>query len=64
MEIVQIVGIGIVATILTVLLRQANRPEFALIISAITGLIIFSMLIDKIKYIIDTLSNLSRNANI
>lgn len=63
MEIVQIVGIGIVATILTVLLRQANRPEFALIISAITGLIIFSMLIDKIKYIIDTLSNLSRNAN-
>lgn len=64
MEIVQIVGIGIISTILVVLLKQSNRSEFALIVSVITGLIIFSMVIDKIKYIIDTLSNLSRNANI
>ncbi|NLX62883.1 MAG: stage III sporulation protein AD [Tissierellia bacterium] len=63
MEIVQIVGIGIISTILVVLLKQSNRSEFALIVSVITGLIIFSMVIDKIKYIIDTLSNLSRNAN-
>lgn len=63
MEIVQIVGIGIVATILVILLKQSDRPEFALLVSAITGLIIFSMVIDKIKYIIDTLGNLARSAN-
>ncbi len=64
MEIVQIVGIGLVATILIVLLRQSNRADFALLVSIITGLIIFAMIIDKVKYIVDTLGNLSRNANI
>lgn len=64
MEIVQIVGIGLVATILIVLLRQSNRADFALLVSIITGLIIFAMVIDKVKYIVDTLGNLSRNANI
>lgn len=64
MEIVQIVGIGLVATILIVLLRQSNRADFALLVSIITGLIIFAMVIDKVKYIVYTLGNLSRNANI
>ncbi|NLY78208.1 MAG: stage III sporulation protein AD [Tissierellia bacterium] len=64
MEVVQIVGIGLVATILIVLLRQSNRSDFALLVSVVTGLIIFAMVIDKVKYIVDTLSNLSRNANI
>lgn len=64
MEVIQIVGIGLVATILIVLLRQSGRSDMALLVSVVTGLIIFSMIIDKVKYIIDTLSNLSRHANI
>ncbi len=64
MEVIQIVGLGLVATILIVLLRQSNRSDFALLVSVITGIIIFSMVIDKVKYIVDTLSNLSRSANI
>lgn len=63
MEIVQIVGIGIISTILVILLKQSNRLEFALLVSAITGLIIFALVIDKIKYIVDTLGNLARNTN-
>ena len=64
MEVVQIVGLGLVATILIVLLRQSDRSDAALLVSVVTGVIIFSMVIDKVKYIIDILSNLSRNANI
>lgn len=64
MEIIQIVGIGIVATILVVLLKQSNLSEFAILVSIITGLVIFFMIIDKLKYIIDTLANLSRSINV
>ena len=64
MEIVQIVAIGIVSTILVVLLRQANKPEFALLVSLVTGLIIFSMILSKLKYVIETLSQLAKNTNI
>jgi len=64
MEVIKIVGIGLVATILIVLLKQSNRSDFALLVSIVTGLIIFSIVIDKIQYIVDILNNLSRNANI
>ena len=64
MEIVQIVAIGIVSTILVVLLRQANKPEFALLVSLVTGLIIFSMILSKLKYVIETLSQLAKKTNI
>lgn len=64
MEIIQIVSIGIVSTILIVLLRQYKKEEFALLVSVITGLIIFTMILDKIKYIVDSLTNLSRSTSI
>ncbi|QQY80609.1 stage III sporulation protein AD [Keratinibaculum paraultunense] len=63
MEILQIVTIGIVSTVLVVLLRQWDRPEFAIIVSIVTGIFIISMLLDKLKYIIDTLSQLIRYTN-
>src|SRR5690625_443482 len=64
MEIVQIVGIGIVSTILVVLLRQSNKSEFALLVSLITGIIIFSMILGKLKYVVETLNQLARNTNL
>ena len=64
MEIVQIVAIGIVSTILVVLLRQSNRSEFALLVSLITGVIIFSMVLGKLKYVVETLSQLARSTSI
>lgn len=59
MEILQIVGIGIVATILSVILRQ-QKPEFALQVSIITGLIIFIFVISKLNYVIEVLDNLAK----
>lgn len=64
MEIVQIVGIGIVSTVLIVLLRQSDKSEFAILVSLVTGIIIFSMILDKFKYVVETLSQLSRNTNL
>lgn len=63
MEIFKIVGIGIVATVLIVVLKNI-RPEFALYISLITGVIIFSMILGELSYVIQTLNTLARRANV
>ncbi len=63
MEIFQIVGIGLVATILIVIVKQ-TRPEFAILISIAAGVIIFSMMLSKIVYVIDTISSLSSRADV
>ncbi len=64
MEIFKIVSIGIIATLLSVFLRQSNRGDFALLISLVTGLIIFSFILEKLKYIIHTLNQLIRGTNV
>lgn len=64
MEIISIVGIGIVSTILVVLLRQSNKSEFALLVSLATGIVIFSMILNKLKYVVETLSQLIKGTNI
>ncbi len=58
MEIISIVGIGIISTILVVLLRQSDKSEFALLVSLATGIAIFAMILDKLKYVVETLSQL------
>lgn len=63
MEIVQIVGMGLVATILVVLLKE-DKPEIALQMSIVIGAIIFLLMLDKIVSIIDVLKSLSQKANI
>ena len=63
MEIFQIVGIGLVATILIVIIKQ-TKPEFAILISIAAGVIIFSMLLSKLVYVIDTISSLSSRADV
>lgn len=62
MEIIQIVGIGIIATILSVILRQ-QKPEFALQVSIVTGLIIFIFVIGKLNYVIEVLNNLAKRVD-
>jgi len=63
MEILQIVGIGIVATILIVVLRQ-YRPEMALQLSLAVGAIIFLLILGKIAVILGLLEQLASRANI
>lgn len=63
MEIFKIVGIGIVATVLIIILKS-TRPEFALYISLVTGVIIFSMILGELSYVIQTLNTLARRTNV
>ncbi|MGF7057000.1 stage III sporulation protein AD [Brassicibacter mesophilus] len=63
MEILQIVGIGIIATILAVVLRQ-QKPEYALQISIVTGLLIFLFVITKLNYVVQVLSNLAERVDL
>ena len=51
MEIFKIVGIGVVATFLVVLLK-GTRPEFSLYISIVTGIVVFSMILGELSYVI------------
>lgn len=63
MEIFQIVSLGIIATSMIVILSNL-RPEFIIFISIITGLIIFSLILNKLIYVIDIMKNLSMKANL
>ena len=63
MEIVQIVGLGLIATIVIVLLKDIN-PHFSFLITVFTGVIIFLFLIGKISAVIDVLYRLANEANV
>lgn len=63
MEIFQIVGIALTATILAVLIKE-YRPEIALQISIVTGLIIFFLVVIKLASVLDVLQQLSSKINI
>lgn len=63
MEIIQIVGMGLVATILIVLLKE-DKPEIALQISIVIGAIIFLLMLGKIISVVDVLKSLAQKASI
>ena len=63
MEIIKIIGVGLIGLILVIVLKQ-YKPEFTIYISLLVGAIILIMVIDKLAGIIDILANLSAKANI
>jgi len=63
MEIMQIVGFGIVVTILLVVLRQ-ERPEMAIQLSVVAGILIFLALVGRILSVLNVLENLSLRVNL
>ncbi|TDX43552.1 stage III sporulation protein AD [Orenia marismortui] len=63
MEIIQIVGLGIIGAILAVVIHQ-TKGEFALLSSIVVSLIILLLIIGKIAVIIDVMENLATKANI
>lgn len=63
MDILKIVGVGIVATVLSVILRQ-QKPEFAVQISIVTGVIILSFVLDELSYVVKVLEDLSKRADL
>ncbi len=63
MEILQIVGFGLVAAVLVVLLRQ-QKPEVALLISIAAGVIIFLFVLGKVGAVVNVLKDLAARANV
>ena len=63
MEIIQIVGLGLVVTFLIVLIKQ-HRPELALQLSVLAGVIIFSLMLGKIGAVFNVLKDLAEKANL
>lgn len=63
MEIWQIVGLALIVTVMSVVLKQI-RPEIALQLTILAGTSIFILVMSKIKVIVDLLQNLADQANI
>ena len=63
MQLLQIVGIGIVATVIIIILRN-QKPEIAVQASIVTGVVIFMLLASKLSAVIDLLGSYADRADI
>lgn len=63
MDILQIIGLALVATVLIAVLK-ANRPEIAIQISIATGIIVFAMILGKISAVVELLNSYAQKINI
>ncbi|MGF7185826.1 stage III sporulation protein AD [Desulfitispora alkaliphila] len=63
MDILQIVGLGIVATVLIIIVKR-EKPELATQLSIVVGVIIFLLVLNKIALVVNVLEELASRANI
>ena len=63
MDIIKIIGIGLIAVIIVVLLKE-YRPEFAVYVSIVAGVLIITLLLDKFIGIFNLIESLSLKGNI
>lgn len=63
MDIVKIIGIGLISLIVIIIIKQ-YRPEFAIYISIVAGILIIMLCIDKLSGIINLLTTLSNKTGI
>ena len=63
MEVIKIIGIALVAVIIIILLKQ-YKPEFAIYISLLTGVLILILVMDELTGIINLLQSLANKASI
>jgi stage III sporulation protein AD len=63
LEIIKIVGIGLVATVIVVIIKQ-QRPELAVQLSILVGAVIFTMMLGKINSVVNLLQEMARRSNI
>ena len=62
-EIIKIIGIGLIALILIIIIKQ-YRPEFALYISLISGALILYFALDEIKNVINLLKQICEKSGV
>ncbi len=58
MDIIQLVAIGLVATVLAITLKN-DAPEFAMAVSIIGGILLFYMVLPQLTAIIETVKNMA-----
>ena len=63
MEIFQVVAIGLIATILSVLIRN-EKPEIGMYIGLVAGIIIFLFMVPRIQSVIEILGSLTNKISI
>ena len=61
--IIKIIGIALIALIIIILIKQ-YRPEFAIYISLLTGVLILLLVMDQLSEIISLLQSLATKASI
>lgn len=63
MEIIKIIGIALISLIIIILLKQ-YKPEFAIYISLLTGVLILILVMDKLTGILNLLQTISNKASV
>jgi stage III sporulation protein AD len=62
-DILQIVGLGIIASVIIIILKT-QRPEMAIQVSMLTGVVIFLLVAGKISSVIDILKSYASKTSI
>lgn len=63
MEIIKIVGIGLISLVIILILRQ-YKPEYAIYVSLIVGILILTLSLGQLSGIINLLKDISSRASI
>ena len=63
MEVIKIIGIALIALIMIILLKQ-YRPEFAVYISLLTGVLILVLVMDQLAGVISLLQSLANKTSV
>ncbi len=63
MEIVQIAGFGIVASVLLLLLRK-ERPELSFGLALVSGLVLFFLILPKVSGVVSAFSDLTKETGL
>ena len=62
-ELIKIIGIGLIALVITIILKQ-YKPEYAIYVSIIAGVLILFFTMEKLSGIINLLQSISDNTYI
>ncbi len=63
MEVIKIIGIGLIALVIIILLKQ-YKPEFAMYISLLTGVLILLLVADELSGIVNLLQSFADKVSI
>lgn len=61
MDVVQLVGFGVAAAVLTLTLRS-QRPELGLLMALAAGLIIFAMIVQRLQGLVTVMGSMAQTA--